>query len=96
MKRVAIVQKIKSVEPIEGDDSIERVCTPDWQCTAKKGVFSDGDMCIYFADDNTVVPAAETLRAKGTVLSKSLADVIDNNPITTIGMDVTEILGIDN
>ena len=96
MKRVAIVQKIKSVEPIEGDDSIERVCTPDWQCTAEKGKFHDGDMCIYFPESNTIMPAAETLRARGTVLAKSLADVIDGNPITTIVMDVTEILGIDN
>lgn len=96
MKKLAIVQKIKSVEPVEGDDSIERVCAPGFQCMAIRGEFKDGDMCIYFVKSNTVLPAKDALLMRGTTLAKSLAGIIEDNPIVTIGMDVTEILGLED
>ena len=42
-RKLASVQKIKSVEPIEGADKIELVHVLGWQCVAKKDEFKAGD-----------------------------------------------------
>ena len=52
MRKLASIQKIRSVEPIEGADYIELVHVLGWQCVANKGQFKEGDWCIYFEIDS--------------------------------------------
>ena len=64
MRKLATVQRIKEVCPIEGTDSIELVKVLGWQCVAKKGQFKAGDDCVYFEIDSLlpVKPEFEFLR----------------------------------
>lgn len=52
MRKLVSVQEIKSVEPIEGADFIEKVGILGWFCVAKKGEFKVGDKCIYYEIDS--------------------------------------------
>lgn len=52
MRKLASIQKIKSVEPIDGADHIELVHVLGWQCVANKGQFKEGDWCVYFEIDS--------------------------------------------
>lgn len=52
MRKLASVQKIASVEPIENADKIELVHVLGWQCIAKKDEFKPGDYCVYFEIDS--------------------------------------------
>ena len=65
MRKLASVQRIKSVEPIEGADRIELVHVLGWQCVAPKGQFNAGDLCVYFEIDSFLPmrPEFEFLRS---------------------------------
>lgn len=52
MRKLASIQKIKEIAPIEDADKIELVKILGWQCIAKKGEFKPGDLCIYFEIDS--------------------------------------------
>lgn len=52
MRKLASVQKIEDIIPIEGADRIELVKILGWQCVAKKGEFKKGDICVYFEIDS--------------------------------------------
>jgi RNA ligase (TIGR02306 family) len=73
MRKLASIQKIKSVEPIihpvDGTlTSIELIRFEDiaWQCVAKKGEFSVGDFAVYIEISSIVPdhPVFEFLRAR--------------------------------
>jgi RNA ligase (TIGR02306 family) len=51
-RKLASVQVIWDVSPIEGADRIEVVSVLGWKCVAKKGEFSRGDRCVYFEIDS--------------------------------------------
>jgi RNA ligase (TIGR02306 family) len=51
-RKLASVQKIREIVPIEGADRIERVGILLWYCVAKKGEFKPGDLCVYFEIDS--------------------------------------------
>ena len=63
-RKLASVQKIKAIKPIEGADRIEVVQVLNWDCVAKKGEYQVGDMVIYFEIDSLLpdIPAFEFLR----------------------------------
>lgn len=63
-RKLASVQKIKAIKPIEGADRIEIVQVLNWDCVAKKGEFQVGDTVIYFEIDSLLpeIPAFEFLR----------------------------------
>lgn len=65
MRKLASVQKIAHVRPIEGADRIEAVGVLGWECVSKKGEFREGDPCVYFEIDSLlpVDPRYEFLRA---------------------------------
>ena len=65
LRKLASIQKVLKVEPIEGADRIELVHVLGWQCVAKKGEFKEGDMGVYFEIDSylPVCPEFEFLRA---------------------------------
>lgn len=50
-RKLASVQQISNIEPIEGADRIEVVSVLGWKCVAKKGEFRIGDKCVYFEVD---------------------------------------------
>lgn len=50
-RKLASIQKIWKVEPIEGADRIELVSVLGWKCVSKKGEFKEGDLCVYFEVD---------------------------------------------
>lgn len=63
-RKLASVQYVHDVTPIEGADRIELVHVLGWQCVANKGQFQKGDLCVYFEIDSflPVKPQFEFLR----------------------------------
>lgn len=63
-RKLASVQKVKAIKPIEGADRIEVVQVLNWDCVAKKGEYNVGDMVIYFEIDSLLpdVPTFEFLK----------------------------------
>jgi RNA ligase (TIGR02306 family) len=66
MRKLASIQKIKSLEPIEGADAIEKSTVLGWQLVVKKGEFKVGDLCIYCEIDSLLPekPEFEFLRPR--------------------------------
>lgn len=64
MRKLASIQTIWDVQPIEGADRIEVVYVLGWKCVAKKGEFKKYDLCVYFEVDSflPVKPEFEFLR----------------------------------
>ena len=52
MRKLASIQKVREVRPIEGADRIELAMVMGWQCVVNKGVFSPGDKAVYFEIDS--------------------------------------------
>lgn len=51
-RKLASIQQIRHVRPIDGADNIEVVGVLGWECVAKKGEFQEGDPCVYFEIDS--------------------------------------------
>ena len=64
MRKLASIQKIWKLEPIEGADRIELAHVLGWQCVVNKGQFKPGDIGIYFEIDSflPIRPEFEFLR----------------------------------
>lgn len=71
-RKLASVQRIKAIKPIEGADKIEIVQVLNWDCVAKKGEYQVGDAVIYFEIDSLLpdIPMLEWL--KGSSWSQKL------------------------
>lgn len=52
VRKLASVQYVHDVWPIEGADKIECIGVLGWRCVAKKGEFRVGDLCVYFEIDS--------------------------------------------
>lgn len=52
MRKLASIQVITSIEPIENADKIEYASVLGWHCVVKKGEFKVGDKCIYVEIDS--------------------------------------------
>lgn len=63
-RKLASIQKIWKIEPIEGADKIELAHVLGWQCVVQKGQFKEGNYCVYFEIDSflPVKPEFEFLR----------------------------------
>jgi len=51
-RKLASIQVVKDIQPIEGADRIVRVRINNWDVVSEKGNFEIGDMCIYFEIDS--------------------------------------------
>ena len=51
-RKLASIQKIVEINPIENADAIEVATVLGWHCVVKKGEFRSGDLCIYFEVDS--------------------------------------------
>lgn len=65
-RRLAHIEKIEALLPIEGADKIEVAEVLGWQCVVKKGEFKVGDVVIYVEVDSVMpeVPEFEFLRER--------------------------------
>ncbi len=54
MRKLAHVEEIAWVKPINGADNIELVGVLGWQCITKKGEFQPGELCVYIEIDSIV------------------------------------------
>lgn len=71
-RKLASVQTIKAIKPIDGADRIEIVQVLNWNCVARKGEYQVGDAVVYFEIDSLLldIPAFEFL--KGSSWSQKL------------------------
>ena len=51
-RKLASVQYVHDIWPIEGADRIVAIGVLGWRCVAKKGEFEVGDLCVYFEIDS--------------------------------------------
>ena len=65
MRKLASIQRIWKIEPIEGADRIELAHVLGWQCVVNKGQFQPMDIGVYFEIDSflPIRPEFEFLRA---------------------------------
>lgn len=56
---LATIERVLSVEPIEGADSIEKITVLGWELVAKKGEFQPGSLCVYAQVDSILPPRPE-------------------------------------
>lgn len=63
-RKLATIEVIKDLQPIEGADFIEKATIRGWNCVVKKGEFQIGDFCIYIELDSflPIKPEFEFLR----------------------------------
>jgi RNA ligase (TIGR02306 family) len=52
LRKLASIQKVLAVRPIEGADKIEVVDVLGWSVVVKKGEFKPGDLCVYLEIDS--------------------------------------------
>jgi RNA ligase (TIGR02306 family) len=67
MRKLASIQKIMALEPIEGADAIEKATVLGWQLVVKKGEYQVGDLMVYFEIDSLLPdrPEFEFMKARG-------------------------------
>jgi RNA ligase (TIGR02306 family) len=53
-RRLASIQIVTEVNPIEGADRIERATVLGWGVVVKKGEFKPGDYCVFFEIDSVL------------------------------------------
>jgi hypothetical protein len=108
MRKLASIQLISNILPIEGSDFVEQIQVRGWDLVSKKGEFSINDKCVYIEIDSVVkdCPEFEFLRKyKFRVKTQKIRGVISQGltvPLKTfnipentpIDTDVTEKLGI--
>jgi len=108
MRNLASIQRIKSVEPIEGADAIEKASVLGWQLVVKKGEFKVGDLVVYCEIDSILPDKPEfeflkprgmrirTIRLRGQV-SQGICfplSILPEDFELQEGADCTQVLGI--
>ena len=109
-RKLASIQIIRNIQPIENADNIERVDILGWHLVAKKEEFEIGDKCIYCEVDSVLPdrPEFEFLKSKNfRIKTIKLRGQISQGicfPLSIIdsyfgvelkeGDDLTEFLGV--
>lgn len=67
MRKLASIQRIKALEPIEGADAIEKATVLGWQLVVKKGEYQVGDLMVYCEIDSLLPerPVFEFMKPRG-------------------------------
>jgi RNA ligase (TIGR02306 family) len=108
MRKLASIQKISKLEPIEGADSIVKATVLGWQLVVKKDEFNIGDLCVYCEIDSILPEKPEfeflkprkmrirTIKLRGQISQGICFPLSILPPGVKIeeGKDVTDILGI--
>lgn len=107
-RKLASIQLITNLEPIEGKDRIVLASVLGWRVIVKKNEFKIGDKCVYIEIDSVMPekPEFEFLRNKkfrirtmklGNTYSQGIVfplSILPKEKEYNIGDDVTDILGI--
>ena len=103
-RKLAHIEVIESLYPIEGADKTEVAKVLGWECVVKKGEFKKGDIIVYVEVDSVMPdkPEYEFLRdRKFRVRTIKLKGQISQGLVLPwksgwgfIGDDVTDVLGI--
>ncbi len=64
-RKMASIQKILDIQPIEGADAIEVATVNSWKVVIKKGEFSVGDMVVYCEVDSWIPTELAPFLSKG-------------------------------
>lgn len=103
-RKLAHIEIITALNPIEGADKIEVADVLGWKCVVKKGEFKVGDIAVYIEVDSVVPDRPEfeflrdrkfrvrTIKLKGQISQGLLLPC--PNSLGFVGDDVTKILGI--
>ena len=54
MRKLASIQRIWNIEPIEDAHAIEKASVLGWQLVIRKGEFVIGDLCVYCEIDSVM------------------------------------------
>jgi RNA ligase (TIGR02306 family) len=65
IRKLASIRKIDAIDPIPGADAIECATIGGWKVVVEKGVFSPGDLAIYFEIDSWIPNAIAPFLSKG-------------------------------
>ena len=108
MRKLASIQRIKSIDPIANADAIMKATVLGWQLVIKKDEFKPGDLCVYVEIDSILPDKPEfeflrnknfrirTIRLRGQV-SQGICfplHILPNNIQVEEGVDVTDVLNI--
>jgi hypothetical protein len=107
-RRLATIQKVSTLSPIEGADKIEVARVLGWDCVVKKGEFKEGDLGVYIEVDSVLPdkPVFEFMKErKFRVKTVKLRGQISQGLFLSVAsfpeikkpkedMDVTKLLGI--
>jgi RNA ligase (TIGR02306 family) len=109
MRKLASIQRIKALEPIENADAIEKATVLGWQLVVKKGEFRVGDLAVYCEIDCLMPDKPEfeflkprgmrvrTIRLRGQI-SQGICfplSILPSDFEITEDADCTEVLGIE-
>lgn len=107
MRKLASVQRIAAIEPIENKDRIVLATVEGWKVIVRKDEFNVGDLCVYVEIDSVMPekPEFEFLRSKkfkiktmkmGNVYSQGICFSLNILPKGNYveGQDVTDIIGV--
>lgn len=108
MRKLAHIEKVEWIKPIEGKDRIVLAGILGWQVIVQKADYNVGDICVFCEIDSVFPekPEFEFLRSKkfriktmkmGGVLSQGICfpmSILPEGKKYKIGDDVTEVLGI--
>jgi RNA ligase (TIGR02306 family) len=108
MRKLASIQRIKNVVPIEGADAIEKATVLGWQVVIRKNEYQVGDLCVYVEIDSVLPdkPEFEFIRAKSNriktirfrgQISQGICfplSILPSDLEVVEDLDVTEILEI--
>lgn len=109
MRKLAHIETISWLRPIEGADKIELAGILGWQCIVKKGEFKVGDLAVYVEIDS-IMPAdnpdfafleprhykIKTMKMRGVVSQGIIfpLSVLHDDKTHEVGEDVTDMLKI--
>lgn len=107
MRKLASIQTIKEINPIEGKEKIGLATVEGWHVIVRYDQFSPGQLCVYIEIDSVLPdkPEFEFLRSRnfriktmkmGGVISEGICFPMSILPpgVYNEGDDVTELLGI--
>lgn len=107
-RKLASIQTISNISPINGADKIELASVLGWNVVIEKGIFSIGSKCVYCEIDSILPEKPEfeflkdkkyrikTIKFRGQI-SQGICFPLSILPAKTKieeGLDVTEIIGI--
>jgi RNA ligase (TIGR02306 family) len=52
MRKLVTLRRIARIDPIPNADAIEKATIDGWEVVVKKGMFAEGDHCVYFEIDS--------------------------------------------